>query len=107
MIRPLVRQMRARVHRPAALALVGSAGFPSQTTCGLLPPALAAYTAFPQSFSALNRRHFSSFQDLGISEKLVAALDEMEIPSPTGIQEKSIKAILARKGNTVVTISWG
>lgn len=106
MIRPLVRQVRARVHRPAALALARGAGFPSQVACSLLPSALAAHVAFPQSFSALNRRHFSSFQDLGISEKLVAALDEMEIPSPTGIQEKSIKAILARKGNTLLAIWW-
>lgn len=98
MIRPMVRLVRARVRRPAALARTGGTALPLQATNDVLLPALASYAAFPPPSNALSCRHFSSFKDLGINEKLVTALDEMGIPSPTGIQEKSMKAILAGKG---------
>jgi len=38
-----------------------------------------------------------SFQDLGVDARIVAGLKEMKVTSPTGIQRKSIPAILARQ----------
>ncbi|EEY56413.1 DEAD/DEAH box RNA helicase, putative [Phytophthora infestans T30-4] len=54
------------------------------------PPAL--------SFSSAPRRLFAaaSFQDLGVDARTVSGLKEMKITTPTGIQQKSIPAILAR-----------
>ncbi|KAG7388452.1 hypothetical protein PHYPSEUDO_012513 [Phytophthora pseudosyringae] len=49
-------------------------------------------------FSATSRRFFAaqSFQDLGVDARLVAGLQEMKVTTPTGIQQKSIPAILER-----------
>ncbi|KAI9993231.1 hypothetical protein PInf_015302 [Phytophthora infestans] len=54
------------------------------------PPALL--------FSSAPRRLFAaaSFQDLGVDARTVSGLKEMKITTPTGIQQKSIPAILAR-----------
>ncbi|KAE9009647.1 hypothetical protein PF005_g11596 [Phytophthora fragariae] len=52
-------------------------------------PALAL--ASPRRFFAVQR-----FHDLGVDARIVAGLKEMKITSPTGIQSKSIPAILAR-----------
>ncbi|ETM01546.1 hypothetical protein L917_01888 [Phytophthora nicotianae] len=54
------------------------------------PPALLT--------SATARRFFAvqSFQDLGVDVRVVAGLKEMNITTPTGIQQKSIPAILGR-----------
>ncbi|KAG1696432.1 hypothetical protein DVH05_018563 [Phytophthora capsici] len=53
------------------------------------------YTAL---ISTTARRSFAaqSFQDLGVDVRVVNGLKEMKITTPTGIQQKSIPAILAR-----------
>lgn len=56
-------------------------------------------TRSPTLFSLRTIRTFSTaktFQELGIDARLVAGLAEMQISTLTGIQEKSIPAILAR-----------
>ncbi|POM72825.1 DEAD/DEAH box RNA helicase [Phytophthora palmivora] len=47
---------------------------------------------------ATSQRFFASrsFNDLGVDARIVAGLQEMKISTPTGIQSKSIPAILAR-----------
>ncbi|DAZ98951.1 TPA: hypothetical protein N0F65_000483 [Lagenidium giganteum] len=59
----------------------------------------SATTASVHSQSIGASRSFAtkSFRDLGINDKLCAALTEMGIKEPTLIQEKSIEAILAKK----------
>ncbi|KAG6975907.1 hypothetical protein JG688_00001903 [Phytophthora aleatoria] len=49
-------------------------------------------------FSATPHRFFAvqSFQDLGVDARIVEGLKEMKVTTPTGIQQKSIPAILAR-----------
>jgi superfamily II DNA/RNA helicase len=45
-----------------------------------------------------------SFQDLGINESLCNGLKEMNITKPTHIQQRSIEAILAKKGLWIALI---
>lgn len=60
----------------------------------------ASSARFSGRFACCTRELSSStrpFRDIGVDARIVAALEEMGISRPSGIQEKSVEAILARR----------
>lgn len=90
-----------RLLRVASASFISSSPLPSShvssPSSALSPsPLLASPRLVLPPFSRCYSSNSSSFGDLGVDDRIAAALSEMGIKAPTSIQEKSISAILAR-----------